>query len=385
MTFLSRVLPVAACALAIAAPSALAAPVTIQLRVEGADRTLFYGPVTTDTHAFQFTDDTTPHACDGTAANNGGDPSAAAGPTRGAALTVAAQQNGFSLKGTWDTTYKSPTITEVAGENVSYDAGTGRFLAEYLNDQPSQTGSCVEQIHNGDEVLFAYAAYPAPALKLSGPATAKPGQAFGVHVTDGSGAAVAGASVGGQTSDGAGDAAVTLSDRGPQTLKADKSSAVRSAPLTVCVSDGADGYCGTSTPSGSQSSTPIVPDRQAPRASISSLEQGETVSRKKAPRVLRGKVAENGGILMVKLRLLRTYRGRCQAYSATRERWIRRPVCRPDQAWWFRVGSTPNWQYQLPRALPPGRYTLDVNAIDKAYNRDDARRPGENRVVFTVR
>jgi hypothetical protein len=28
---------------------------------------------------------------------------------------------------------------------------------------------------------------------------------------------------------------------------------------------------------------------------------------------------------------------------------------------------------------------LDVNAVDKAYNRDDARRRGANRIVFHVR
>ena len=47
----------AGAALLVAAPSTLAAPVTVDLRIEGPSRTLFEGPVTTDVRTFHFTGD----------------------------------------------------------------------------------------------------------------------------------------------------------------------------------------------------------------------------------------------------------------------------------------------------------------------------------------
>ena len=37
----------------------------------------------------------------------------------------------------------------------------------------------------------------------------------------------------------------------------------------------------------------------------------------------------------------------------------------------FAIGSNRNWSYLLPRALPPGRYVLDVKAFDGRRNRDE--------------
>jgi len=56
----------------VAAPAASAAPVTVNLRIEGPTRTLFEDPVTVDTRTFHFTGDSTEHRCDGTAAENQG-------------------------------------------------------------------------------------------------------------------------------------------------------------------------------------------------------------------------------------------------------------------------------------------------------------------------
>src|ERR1044071_7393778 len=51
-------------AVLVAAPGALAAPVTVDLRIEGADRTLFEGPVKTDVRPFHFTGDPAQHQCE---------------------------------------------------------------------------------------------------------------------------------------------------------------------------------------------------------------------------------------------------------------------------------------------------------------------------------
>ena len=58
-------------------------------------------------------------------------------------------------------------------------------------------GACADPIQNGDKLLFAYAVGTEPLLALSGPATARPGGAVTVRVTDArTSAPVAGASVG---------------------------------------------------------------------------------------------------------------------------------------------------------------------------------------------
>src|SRR5262245_41556126 len=92
-----RLAGLALAVLALLAPAsvAAAAPVTVNLRIEGATSTLFEGPVTTDVRPFQFTAgaDTTAHQCDGTAVNRG--PSATPVPTRGAAVTAASLQTPF--------------------------------------------------------------------------------------------------------------------------------------------------------------------------------------------------------------------------------------------------------------------------------------------------
>src|ERR687890_1590316 len=82
-------LALAVLALLALAGTAAAAPVTVDLRVEGPTGTVFEGPVTTDVRPFQFTAgaDTAPHECDATAANTG--PSPVPVPTRGAAGAAA--------------------------------------------------------------------------------------------------------------------------------------------------------------------------------------------------------------------------------------------------------------------------------------------------------
>ena len=56
----------------IAAPAAVAAPVTVNLRVEGIADTIFDGPVVTDAHQTTTPSDGVARPCDGT--NSGGAP-----------------------------------------------------------------------------------------------------------------------------------------------------------------------------------------------------------------------------------------------------------------------------------------------------------------------
>jgi len=355
--------------------SAGAEPVTVQLRIEGASQTLFEGPVTTDVRTFRFTDDATEHRCDGTADENSGT-SPVPVPTRGAAIAAASLGTPFGTSGDWFSSLGSPSFSVIAGESVAYDPGTNRFLGEYKNAQFASVGSCADPVASGDDVLFAYGDGSEQLLKLTGPATAKPGETATVKVADASsGAAVAGAAVGGGVTGADGTSALgPLSQRGNQDFKAAKSGAIRSNRLRVCVSDGHDGACGTTGPGGT---APAARDTVAPAAVIA-LRSGSTFSRRRAPRLLRGSVAPDAsGVRVVKLRLTRRDGGRCSYFSGRSERW-RETSC--GRSFWFGIGAEADWSYLLPARLPRGSYVLDAKAVDGAFNRG-----APARVRFMVR
>ena len=84
----------------------------------------------------------------------------------------------------------------------------------------------------------------------------------------------------------------------------------------------------------------------------------------------------------VKIALRRHVRGRsCQWWSGRRERFVG-THCK--KVFFFAIGSNRNWSYLLPRALPPGRYVLDVKAFDGRRNRDEKFVTGRNRSEFEV-
>ena len=366
----------AGAALLVAAPSTLAAPVTVDLRIEGPSRTLFEGPVTTDVRTFHFTS-ATPHRCDGTAANQG--PSATPVPTRGAALTEAAERAPFTMRGDWDGGFDNPIFKEVGGEDVSYDSGTQKYLVEYKNETLAQVGACAAPVGSGDRVLYAHSVYGDQLLALSGPASARPGGTATVKVTDAAtGAAVAGATVGDAVTGADGSATVgPFTQRGDQDLKASKDGAVRSNRLRVCVSDGRDGFCSSAAPGGA-SGPASASDSSAPVATIARLRNGAVYSRRRAPRLLRGSVsADPSGLHSVKLRLTRRVGRKCSYFSGSRERF--RPM-RCGRGSFFRIGDRPDWSYLLPKRLGRGRYVLEVKAIDGAFNRGKP-----TRVRFRVR
>jgi hypothetical protein len=369
--------------LALAASPALAAPVTVNLRIEGPTRTLFEGPVTTDVRPFQFTGDATTHTCDGSApAGTETTPKI----TRGAVLTAASQAAPFTLKGTWSTTYGSPSFTEIAGENVDYDPGSGAYLAEFLNGTASQTGSCGEPVSAGDTVLYAYSTYEEPLLALSGPTGVRPGSSATLKVTDlTTGTPVAGASVDGKLSGADGTVVVgPLTVSGDQDEKATKDGFVRSNRVRICVTNGADGFCGTripgATPLPAPAPAPAVRDTTPPAAKLSGFTDHQVFTT--GPRELRGSFgADPSGLAAVKLRLTRRVGGRCWYFSG-KSAMFRGTHC--GRGSYFTIGTQSDWTYLLPAALGRGRYVLDAVAVDRAGNRTPLAR-GTTRVVFTVR
>jgi hypothetical protein len=353
---------------ALLAAPAMAAPATVNLRIEGPTRTLFEGPVTTDVRPFQFTGDATAHGCDGTTV---GGTSPQPAPTRGAALMAAS----LSIAGSWHPQF-GPSFTTIAGERVAFDATTGMFLAEFKNNVAASLGACGDTIQSGDDVLFAYGTGSEPRLALTGPTQARPGTSVTVRVTDSvTGNPYGGAIVGGVTTGPDGTATVgPFTTRGNHDLKADRDDVViRSNRLRICVTDGADGACGTTSPT-----VPAVRDTTAPTATILGIRNGQRFARRRAPRELRGTAsADPSGLWAVKIRLTRRLGGTCWYFSGSKERFLKRKC---GKRYAFKVAETTDWSYLLPARLPRGRYVLDTYAIDRAFNRGS-----ESRVVFRVR
>ena len=354
---------------------AFAAPVTVNLRVEGSAKTLFEGQVTTD--AKTLTKDASgAHPCDGT--NGGKNPSP--GPTMTGAMDDGSLTGAYSWDGTWDNGFQDFFINSI-GSDVNQSSPPYTSWGYFLNGVATQVGGCQQEVNAGDDVLFAYSNYGDPLLSLSGaPAKARTGQSFQVTVQqdDGNGkfTPAAGASVAGQTTDAAGHATVSFSDSGNHTFKATRSGTVRSNAQTVCVYVPDSGDCGTDKPAppAEQPAPPPPPpakDTTPPVVHISTIQDGKTYTT--GPRVLSGDVSDAGGIQQVFLRLRATDGGdltsasKCRWFSGKRGVFTHRTVpC--SKARFFRIGTDAHFSYLLPARLRHGKYVFEVKVLDKSYN-----------------
>jgi hypothetical protein len=248
---------VALLALALAAGPAVAAPVQVWLRVEGQSATLFEGPVWSDGHAVDGGDGSGSHPCGG------------AGPTPIAALADA----GLDWRGGWNVDFQDFFLERI-GPDAS-DPGTARYWA-LLADWRYVAGGCRTGLAAGAEVLWAYGADQKPLLlRLSGPTRAAVGETVTLSVRDGrvrpatgaDGGPVAGAAVGGGLTDAAGQLRLQFDAPGLRVLKAERSDALRSNALAVCVGDavcqGAPLAPPASRPPAPTGSTRRVPSRAA--------------------------------------------------------------------------------------------------------------------------
>jgi hypothetical protein len=223
-------LPVALAALAVAVPSASAAPVIVNLRVEGVNGTIFEGPVTTDEHLVSTAaDGNTPRVCNGTSV---GSP---AGPTATTALDDAAKLGNFTWDGTWDATFNDYfPYSRIGPDTVD---PSSHYWSLWRNWRFADFGGCGQRVDQGDEIVWAYEDFtPSPLLRLTGPSAAQTGQGFVVKVVDGqSGTAQAGATVGGANTNADGQATLSFPDAGIYRIKASRADAIRSNTLVVCV------------------------------------------------------------------------------------------------------------------------------------------------------
>ena len=350
---------VAGIALLAAAPAALAANVSV--RVEGTGDTLVPRS-TVATQPGSFTKDGDPaHQCAATSA--------------GGALERA---TGGEWSGRW-ASFGDYEVQTIKGETHASNAGdaAGTYWAFWVNYRPASAGVCATPVQEGDDVLFfpscfgqGCATEPTPLRIASIPQSSQPGQAFDVRVVQyevtfdasfnattteapASGATVTAA---GRdfTADAGGVAHVSVDGRSLAGVRASKPGHVRSATERVCVD------CGPTL------GAAPARDRTAPATTIA-LRDGAVFSRRRAPRLLRGRVsADPSGLHSVKLRLTRRVGRRCSYFSGRRERFV--PM-RCGRGSFLRIGDRADWSYLLPKRLGRGRYVLEAKAIDGALNR----------------
>ena len=326
---------------------------------------------------------------------------------------------GGEWDGPWSDAFQYGLVT-IKGVSYPFDppsSYTGKYWSIYLNGYAAPSGICGFNLQPADSLVVAAIndSDPNGLLNLSGvPLTAAPGSPVTVTVNRSATtysppdflpvnseepAKDATVQAGGTsaTTGADGKATLTLTQRGPVAIRATKAGEVRSATESICVTDGADGYCGTIKPGETTSPTSppaaaqsAVVDRDVPFGSVGSIPEQQHFKRGKAPRELSGAVdGEPSGIKDIRLRLTRRVGKRCERLDSARERWVKAARCGADNSPFFSIGDRTPWSYLLPQALTKGRYVLDVQVADRAGNvrRGNTRggvREQRNRVVFFV-
>lgn len=222
-------------AAALAASTAVqAAPTNVDLRIEAGSSTIYEGPVTTDGKVVS-PEGGPNERCDGT----NGDANPSPGPVPTSALDDGEGPGNYSWAGDYFPSFEDYSITRIGSQIQN----SSQFWGVFVNGVATQVGGCQQIVASGDEVLWAFDAFSKDrTLRLDGPANGTVGEPLTVRVTDGAdGAPLSGASVGGSQTGGDGRAQVTYDQAGVYRLKAERSDAVRSNALVVCVDrEGAD-------------------------------------------------------------------------------------------------------------------------------------------------
>jgi hypothetical protein len=371
--------------LAFASLAHAGAPATVSVRVEGLNETKLPATTVTTNLTPVVKDGDTSHACPGTSAIG--------------ALELA---TGGNWSGPWNGEFNQYEIFSIEGELHEFDSAStaNYFWSLWVNDEESTVGACEAELQPGARVLFFASCFGSTCpgeslpLEIEAPATASAGEKVSVTIkrysSTGQGTPTEGATVIGAaqpaTTNASGQAIVSFAQAGEYTLRASASGSVRTE-ATVCVHSGNDGNCGTTIPGATRTTTAApttAPPYSGPYAVVAKatgVVEGHVYTRAKAPRVLSGTVASHTPVASVELRLRRSYRGRCYAYGGTSERFVR---ARCGSGSFFKVSSSPSFSYLLPGALAPGRYVLDLEAIDASGHRSTLAR-GTSRIVFYVR
>jgi hypothetical protein len=227
-------------------------------------------------------------------------------------------------------------------------------------------------------------------------------------------------------------ALLTFSDRGPHAITVAKPGHIPDR-ASVCVTDGADGFCGTSV----AETNPFDPlafcrstgddglcntiDKRPPIGYIREPVQARKYPAKSSPRFLRGTVdSDPSQVEEVRLRLVRqsrvpgtklvtrkvtvkkrvngkivrkkvrkkvrvkVRRTTCFAWNTSKSSWTKLRSCKVVSEQWFKAEGAEVWSYEFLEPLPGGVYILDARAVDGAGNVESAQEAGRNRITFTA-
>jgi len=368
-----------------------AAPAKVTVRVEGQNETLLPATQVTTTTEPVVNDGNPADSCPGTSALG--------------ALQVA---TGGRWSGPWDASYMQYEIFSIEGEEHAFESGF--YWDMWVEHREAQAGACLVEPHEGAELLFfpcSESASSCGPLGVEAPATANEYAPVSVTVVkysaSGASSPVGGATVSGaantETTESNGHATLVFTETGMQTIHVSAPELVRTE-ATICVHHRNDGTCGTPDEPGSTSSSTSTSGASSGAGGVSGYSQsapytgpyalvakssepleGHTYARRHAPRLLSGSVLAHSPVSSISLELRREYRGRCWAYSGTKERFVR---ARCGKAKPFKVSSDASYSYLLPAPLARGRYVLEILATDAA---GDHTTPslGSSRIVFHVR
>ncbi len=376
-----------ACMCALTAMSAVAGaePATVTVRVEGATETLLPPTVVTTT--------TTPVVKDGNSAD------ACPGEDALGALELA---TGGGWSGKWESSYKEYVVETILGESHPF-SGTS-YWEFWFDNAYSHVGACNRTLKNGDTIVFfpecsagECPARPTP-LAIEAPGTATVGSPVTVTVTSytnpsGSASPAAGATVTyeGHTAvtDAAGHATFEFSAAGARLVKVSKPGSIRTE-ATICVTEPGATDCTAPHPTGAPSTagtsgvagfTTTANGLDGIAATLTKPKNGRVYRPGHAPQLIVGRISSTSPVVSVSLSLRRSAGHRCYSYDARRGRF-RRARC--GVATPFLVSKEAGFSYFLPNRLAPGRYVLEVHAVDAAGTRLKAVR-GSSVVVFHVR
>jgi hypothetical protein len=315
---------------AVGALAGVASAATVNLRIEGSQKALYEGPVATAPREVDGNDGTGFHPCWGPLGST-------PGPTATTALADATQAAGIPWLGNWNPDFRDFFVESIGSDSSTPPEG---YWSLWLNGA-SAAGGCSTKVKDGDEVIWSYGSFRTVLLRLAGPTTVAVGEPFTVTVTA-AGQPVAGATVGGVLTDAAGHARISSLGATRLKLYAERSDAVRSNLLEVCV--GAETGCQEPVGGGAADGPAAL--------SIGKIEKGELFAKGAAPRVLRG---EAKGIPGVGLRLVSRRDGRCRSWSARAARMVAGPCAAPRE--FAAAVSAGSWSARISR-LRPGRYEL---------------------------
>ncbi|HEY3759079.1 MAG TPA: hypothetical protein VGL37_04920 [Solirubrobacteraceae bacterium] len=331
------------------------------------------------------------------------------GTSAGGALELATHGD---WEGVWSAKYSDYEVISIDGRSFPFEEGSpaNYYWSFWRNNHYEEVGVCEAELQAGDQVLFVPSCYgsscppePTGVLGIVAPTTAEVGRPVTVTVdrynAKDEPSPLAGVDVGGggvsAETNSEGRATLTFTGDGNYTLRAtgpvtEEPRAIPGETL-ICAHNGNDGTCGT-TAAGS-TPTPVLPaptivqhaaytGPYALVADTTGVREGQVFTRANAPRVLTGKVTSQGSVTSIALRLRRSYRGRCWAYSGARAR-LQPAAC--GHGGYFKIAAGgDSFSYLLPARLPAGRYVLDIQATDSAGNRTALAR-GSSRIVFYVK